>query len=176
MGEENNPGVGDNWRIPDSLWQRIEPLLPVEGPKPKGGRPRASARLCMDGIFYELRTGCQWKALPRCFGAASTVHDRFQEWQDAGVFERLWQEGLIEYDAQHGLDWGCQSMDGAMTKAPLGGGRNRSQSYGPGQKRDQTQPADGGPWHSHRGGGGWSEPARYEAGGTYVASHRDPKP
>ena len=121
MGEENNPGVGDNWRILDSPWQRIEPLLPVEGPKPKGGRPRASARLCMDGIFYELRTGCQWKALPRCFGAASTVHDRFQEWQYAGVFERLWQEGLIEYDAQHGLDWGCQSMDGAMTKAPLGG-------------------------------------------------------
>ena len=175
MGEENNTGVDDNWRIPDSLWQRVEPLLPVEGLKPKGGRPRASGRLCMDGIFYELRTGCQWKALPRCFGAASTVHDRFQEWRAAGVFERLWQEGLVEYDTQHGLDWEWQSMDGAMTKAPLGGKRNRSQSYGPGQKRDQTEPADGGPWHSHRGGGGGSEPARYEAGGTYVASHRDPK-
>ena len=124
MGEEYNPGVGDNWRIPDSLWQCIVPLLPVEGPKPKGGRPRASARQCMDGIFYELRTGCQWKALPRCFGAASTVHDRFQEWRDAGVFERLWQEGLVEYDTQHGLDWEWQSMDGAMTKAPLGGKRN----------------------------------------------------
>ena len=126
MGEEYNPGVGANWRIPDSLWQCIVSLLPVEGPKPKGGRPRASARQCMDGIFYELRTGCQWKALPRCFGAASTVHDRFQEWRDAGVFERLWQEGLVEYDTQHGLDWEWQSMDGAMTKAPLGGKRNRS--------------------------------------------------
>ena len=175
MGEENNTGVGDNWRIPEAMWQRIEPLLPAEGPKPKGGRPRVSARECMDGIFYVLRTGCQWKALPQCFGAASTVHDRFQEWRAAGVFKRLWQEGLLEYDTQHGLDWEWQAMDGAMTKAPLGGKRNRSQSYGPGQKRDQTEPADGGPWHSHRGGGGGSEPARYEAGGTYVASHRDPK-
>ena len=84
-----------------------------------------SARECMDEIFYVQRTGCQWKALPRCLGATSTVHDRFQEWRAAGVFQRLWQEGLIEYDVCHGLDWGCQAMDGAMTKAPLGGERNR---------------------------------------------------
>ena len=36
--------VDDGWRIPYALWQRIEPLLPVEGSKPKGGRPSASAR------------------------------------------------------------------------------------------------------------------------------------
>jgi len=78
--------VDDRWRIPDALWERIEPLLPPECPKPKGGRPRAPSRRCMDAIFYVLRTGCQWKALPRCLGAASTVHDRFQEWREAGVF------------------------------------------------------------------------------------------
>ena len=175
MGEENSTGVADNWRIPEAMWQRIEPLLTAEVPKPKGGRPRVSARECMDGIFYVLRTGCQWKALPQCFGAASTVHDRFQELRAAGVFERLWQEGLLEYDTQHGLDWEWQAMDGAMTKAPLGGKRNRSQSYGPGQKRDQTEPADRGSWYSHCGGGGGSEPARYEAGGEYAGSYHDPK-
>ena len=94
----NNPEVDANWRIPESLWERVEPLLPTEGPKPKGGRPRASARQCMDGVFYVLRTGCQWKALPRCFGPASTVHDRFQEWRRAGVFEMLWQAGLVDDD------------------------------------------------------------------------------
>jgi putative transposase len=78
----------------------------------------------MDGIFYVLRTGCQWKALPRCFGPASTVHDRFQEWRHAGLFRKLWQAGLMEYDRQVGLDWEWQAMDGAMTKAPLGGKRN----------------------------------------------------
>ena len=121
MGKEELQPVGDGWRIPDALWQRIGPLLPPEGPKPKGGRPRAPSRQCLDGIFYILRTGCQWKALPRCFGAASTVHDRFQEWREAGVFEKLWQAGLAEYDEQLGLEWEWQAMDGAMTKAPLGG-------------------------------------------------------
>lgn len=121
MCEEKNWKVGDDWRIPDALWQRIEPLLPVEPPKPKGGKPRAASRQCLDGIFYVMRTGCQWKALPRALGAASTVHDRFQEWRGAGVFEKLWQAGLLEYDSRLGLDWEWQAIDGAMTKAPLGG-------------------------------------------------------
>ena len=72
------------------------------------------------------RTGCQWKALPKGFAASSTVHLRFQQWRADGVFERLWREGLIEYDVRHGLDWEWQAMDGAMTKAPLGGERNRT--------------------------------------------------
>ena len=61
-----------------------------------------------------------------CVRAASTVHLRFQQWRAAEVFERLWQQGLIEYDANIGLEWGWQAMDGAMTKAPLGGKWHRS--------------------------------------------------
>ncbi len=121
MAKLDLSGVDENWRIPDALWERVEPLLPPERAHPRGGRPWTPARQCMDGIFYVLRTGCQWKALPRCFGAASTVHLRFQQWRAAGVFERLWQAGLTEYDDHHGLEWEWQAMDGAMTKAPLGG-------------------------------------------------------
>ena len=44
--------AGDGWRIPESMWQRIEPLLPRERPHPKGGRRYTPARQCMDGIFY----------------------------------------------------------------------------------------------------------------------------
>jgi len=75
----------------------------------------------MSAIFYVLRTGCQWKALPRSLGAPSTVHDRFQEWREAGLFEKMWIVGLMEYDKEKGIEWEWQSMDGAMTKAPLGG-------------------------------------------------------
>lgn len=121
--------VDDGWRVPDDLWVRMESLLPPKKPQPKGGRPWTSDRAAADGIFYVLRTGCQWKAMPRCFGAPSTVHDRFQLWVEAGVFERLWQEGLLEYDELKGLDWEWQAMDGAMTKAPLGGKRYRSQPH-----------------------------------------------
>jgi putative transposase len=75
----------------------------------------------MDGIYFVLRTGCQWKALPRCYGASSTVYDRFREWERAGVFVALWKQGLMAYDHTKGLDWRWQSVDGCMTKAPLGG-------------------------------------------------------
>lgn len=110
-----------DYQIPDDLWKKIELLLPPPKPKKKPGRPRMDDRIAMTAIFYVLRTGCQWKALPRSLGATSTVHDRFQEWRDAGVFEKLWKEGLLEYDKNKGIDWEWQSMDGVMTKAPLGG-------------------------------------------------------
>jgi transposase len=134
--------VDDGWRIPDELWMRIEVLLPPQRTYPKGGRPRMADRKAMDAIFYVLRTGCQWKALPRSLGAASTVHDRFQAWTKAGVFRRLWRAGLQEYDELKGLDWEWQAMDSAMTKAPLGGKRNRSQSHRPREERHETKPVD----------------------------------
>ena len=110
-----------SWTISEALWVRIEPLLPPERPKLAGGRPRMPDRPAMEAIFYVLRTGCQWKALPRALGAGSTVHDRFQEWVRAGVFERMWAAGLMAYEQAHDIDWGWLAMDGAMTKAPLGG-------------------------------------------------------
>jgi len=118
-------GVGPKYQIPDELWKRIKSLLPPPKPKKKPGRPRMDDRKAMTAIFYVLRTGCQWKALPRSLGAPSTVHDRFQDWREAGVFEKMWRAGLLEYDEKKGLDWGWQAMDGAMTKAPLGGKGNR---------------------------------------------------
>jgi putative transposase len=71
-------------------------------------------------IMYVLRTGIQWNALPRELGASSTVHDRFQEWEQVGFFRTLWQAGLQSYDERIGIQWEWQAIDGAMTKAPLG--------------------------------------------------------
>jgi len=113
--------VEESFRIPDEMWERIKPLLPKARPKPKGGRPRNDDRQMMDAIYYVLRTGIQWKALPASVGAGSSVHDRFQEWQQAGVFRNMWAAGLLAYDAAQGIEWEWQAMDGAMTKAPLGG-------------------------------------------------------
>jgi putative transposase len=58
--------------------------------------------------------------LSRCYGAPSTVYDRFQEWKKAGLFERMWESGLMDYDTEKGIEWEWQAIDGAMTKAPLG--------------------------------------------------------
>jgi transposase len=116
---------GKFWSIPEKLWQQMEPLLPNYPRSRKGGRPRANLRTVANGIFYVLRTGCQWKALPPIFGGASTVHRYFQEWVALGLFRRLWKACLRRYDQRCGIAWRWQSLDGAQTKAPLGGEKNR---------------------------------------------------
>jgi hypothetical protein len=58
--------------------------------------------------------------------AHSTAHDRFQEWVEAGVFLKLWLAGVEQFEEVCGIDWDWLSMDGAMTKAPLGGEKNRT--------------------------------------------------
>ena len=123
----------DGWRIPEGLWLLIEPHLPPGKPHPLGCcRHREPDRKMMDAIFFVLRTGCQWKALDATgLAKGSTAHLRFQEWVRAGVFRKLWELGLLEYDRLQGIDWEWLSMDGAMTKSPLGGEKNRAKPYRP---------------------------------------------
>ena len=126
------------YRVSDELWTKIEPLLPKHVNKHRfgGGRPRVPDRWAMDGIFFVLRTGCQWNALNATgICSSSTAHLRFQEWVKVGFFLKLWAMSLKKYDELQGIDWSWQSMDGAMTKAPLGGGKNRPKPYGQGEKR-----------------------------------------
>jgi transposase len=131
------------WLVSDKLWKRIKPLLPS---RPKrdlslGGRPRVDDRTAMNGVFFVLRTGCQWNALNVTgICTSATAHRRFQDWTKHGVFEKLWAEGLEEYDELKGIRWRWQSMDGAMTKAPLGGEKNRAQSDRPSKAGRQTKP------------------------------------
>jgi putative transposase len=116
------PTASQSWRMPDELWEKVKPFLPPGKPHPLGcHRPRVDDRKAMDAIFYRLRTGCQWKALDAtgiCSG--SSAHRRFQEWTQAGVFQRLWAQGLFDYDELKGIEWEWQAVDGVMTKAPLG--------------------------------------------------------
>jgi putative transposase len=107
--------------IPDALWRRIEPLIPPEKPKPYGGRPRVDDRLIMAGILFRLRTGCQWQALPKDFGSGPTCHRRFQQWERAGVFVRIYRELVRYYDGRRGIQWAWTSLDSATVKAPKGG-------------------------------------------------------
>lgn len=109
---------------PESLIFAVEPLIPDEPAKSKGskgGRPRKPAWKMFIAMFYVLRSGIQWKALPKCLGASSTVHDRFQEWVQAGVFRQLWELGLLQACWEGFLDFEWLTVDGCTTKCPLGG-------------------------------------------------------
>ncbi len=52
----------------------------------------------MEAMFYVLRTGCKWEELPCRFGAGNAVYARFKEWRETGVFDRMWQVGILTHD------------------------------------------------------------------------------
>ena len=115
--------LGTIWRIPDDLWEELLLLLPPERAPGLVGRPQVPFRKVLDGILYVLRTGCQWKAVPKEFASGSTCHKRFQEWERGGIFERLWVKLLTRYEEWRGIQWRFQSLDSVIVKAPLGGRR-----------------------------------------------------
>ena len=156
----------DGWRIPDVLWAQIEPLLPAGKQHPLGcHNPRVPNRNALNAILFVLRTGCQWNAL-RATGicSSSSAHRRFLEWVEAGVFEKAWVQALADYDEFVGLDWSFLSMDGAMSKAPLGGEKNRTQPHRPCQGGHQAKPADRGQRRATGGRRRRSESQRLQAG------------
>ncbi len=126
QSSENKSRV-KSWEVSDLFWEKVNPLIP----KPKrdasktyqrrrgGGRKPMDPRRVFCAIVYVLRTGIQWKALPREFGSASSVHAYFLKWTEAGFFLRLWKKGLAEYDEMEGIAWSWQSIDGSQGKAPL---------------------------------------------------------
>jgi len=138
----------DGWRIPDALWWQLGPLIPSGKPHPLGcHNPRVPDRNAMNAILFVLRTGCQWNALNATgICKSSSAHRRFVEWTAAGVFERAWMQALSDYDEFVGVDWSWLSMDGAMTKAPLGGektGPNPTDRAKRGTKRSMLTDANG---------------------------------
>ena len=87
-----------------------------------GGRPRLPERLCADAICYGLRTGCQGQGLDQTeLCAHAPAHEPYQHGVQADVFLKLWRTGVNPFDELQGLDWAWLSMDGTITKAPLGG-------------------------------------------------------
>jgi len=108
-------------RIPDELWDEIKSIFPKEKPLKTVGRPIVKYREVLDGILYILRTGCQWKMLPKEYGSGSTCHRRFQEWNGLDVFKKTWVRLLKIYDNKIGINWTWQSLDSISIKSPLGG-------------------------------------------------------
>lgn len=109
-------------QVPAKLWNKIDKYFP----KPKQGvrgRPAAESRQVLNGIWYVLWTGCQWKAIERhWFGVSSSViHERFQTWREQGLFTKVLQAMLRYYGRTRRICWTWQSVDSRSSPAPLGG-------------------------------------------------------
>jgi transposase len=63
--------------VPDDLWGRIEPLLPVRQRRPRHpGRLPLDDRGCLQGILFVLHTWIQWEWLPQELGFGSGTGTR----------------------------------------------------------------------------------------------------
>jgi putative transposase len=111
------------WEVSDELWSIIRGILDERDPPAPTGRPRSGEREALNGIIYQMRTGCQWNQLPRQFGDDSSVHRALQRWVLKGVFACIWSLLVENCEELDGVNWEWQSADGAMSKARLGGTR-----------------------------------------------------
>ena len=107
--------------VTDELWSLVEPLLPHEQQKPKGGSPRAPDRAALTGIIFVLRTGIPWEYLPREMGVCGmTCWRRLRDWQAAGVWAALHRLLLERLQGAERLDWHRASLDSASVPAKRG--------------------------------------------------------
>ena len=100
-------------QVTDEDWALIEPYLPVGEFGPYPARLRAQ----FEGVVWRFRTGAQWREVPRQFGAWSTVHNRFRQWRDAGVFAALLEGMIAEAARRDEVDLSLVSVDSTIVRA-----------------------------------------------------------
>jgi transposase len=88
--------------LSDAEWALVEPFIP---PAKRGGRKRTvDVREVLNGIFYVLATGCQWRALPKDLPPKSTVHDYLTLWSWDGTLRRLHHALFVQAREQAGKE------------------------------------------------------------------------
>src|SRR3954471_14507366 len=114
------------WIVSDALWERVGPLLPSKQRRVRfPGRRRLPDREALQGILFVLHTGIAWRHLPLelGFGSGSTCYRRLDEWQQAGVWERLHGLLLSEWRAAGELEWSRAVADSSHVQAKKGAPR-----------------------------------------------------
>jgi transposase len=120
------PMAAAPWIVSDELWELVEPLLPkVERRFRYPGRKRLPDREALQGILFVLHTGIAWTHLPRelGFGSGVTCWRRLDEWQRAGVWEKLHALLLARLRAAGELEWSRAVVDSSHVQAKKGAPR-----------------------------------------------------
>jgi transposase len=120
-GSKMEPEVcSANPQLTDEQWSLISDLFPVPRPNPRGGRPRADSRQCLEGILWVLRSGARWKDLPRSFPSYVTCWRRFAQWSLSGVWDQAWQRLIKQLDERGQINWNEGFADGTFAAAKKG--------------------------------------------------------
>jgi transposase len=149
--------------VSDELWEIIEPLLPPDPPKEKGGRPRIPNRNVFAGIVYVLKSGVPWRMLPKEIGGGSgtTCWRRLRDWQKSGVWWRVHRILLDHLGRANLIDWSRASLDSASIPAKRGR-EDRSQPPGSRSPRFEASPCHRREWCAADGSTHQRKPTRLE--------------
>ena len=114
--------------LTDAQWETIRPLLPKRPRPRRGGRPRAPDRKVLEGILWILRSGARWQDLPDEFPHPSTCWRRLRDWEEQGVWEKLWRRFVAQLNQQKQLQWSEAFLDGSFVPAKKGALRSAKPS------------------------------------------------
>lgn len=106
-------GRGRRYELTDEAFERIEPLLPTQKP---GGQWK-DHRTVLNGMFWILNSGAQWRDLPERYGKWQTVYDRYRRWTREGLFDRILHRLHLELDDDGRIDWDVFDVDGSNIRA-----------------------------------------------------------
>ena len=112
-----------NFELSDEQWNLIKPFFPEPPRDPRGGRPPAHSRACVEGILWMLRSGARWNDLPKHFPSDSTCWRRHKEWTENGAWQQAWACLARKLDRQGKINHEETFADGTFASAKKGAKR-----------------------------------------------------
>ena len=110
--------------LSEKQWKHIEPLLPR---LKSNGRPWRRNREVLEGILWVLRSGARWKDLPKEYPSPSTRWRRLKQWEEEGIWEKIWLSFIRQLEKRRQIQWAQCFMDGHFIVAKKGALKSKSQ-------------------------------------------------
>jgi transposase len=102
------------YELTDEQYEMIRGLLPVNG---KRGGQWNDHRTTLNGMFWILHTGAQWREMPERYGKWKSAYDRFNRWRKNGTIDKILQRLQVRLDKDGRIDWDLWCIDGTNVRA-----------------------------------------------------------
>src|SRR5579875_2946869 len=114
------------WELSEEQWAAVEPVLRPQRRSDGRGRPWHDTRAVLNGVFWVLGTGAQWRELPEKYPPYQTCHRRFQQWVRSGKLEEA-----LKRLARHLHERGKLNLEEAFVDATFASAKKGASQLAP---------------------------------------------